>query len=329
VPPRRRLDADKVLPDLVRKLLSIGDPDDLLAGVLDLCGSFLGCDHVTLMLAEGDELVPHDVHGAALKKAKYRLKIGRQGLSGAAAAERRTIVVPDVRRDKRYFKVLSETRSEADVPILAGDRLIGVLIFESSRLGYFAPRDRHLLELVASQIAVGMRLNEAHRRSRRLSVELGMLNNLSRVGTMMEPAAFLGRVADVVRRTFECAYVGIFQGDYPNERLVLVAQSSSVPVDCAPGYVRPLRGGLVGETFRLGETINVRNVRKDPRFIDYIPGIQSEIDVPIRAGDRCVGILDAQSMELGAFTDDEVEALETLARFLVPKLLNAGTPQPV
>ena len=310
----------RALTSLFRELLAIGDPDDLLTRVLSLCRNSTGADEVAFALVEGDELVEHVVDGKKLRKATVRLKIGEQGIGGWCAAKRRTVIVPDVSRDKRYVQASRTTRSEAAVPIHAGSRLLGVLNFESSKRGFFRAKDRGLLELLASQLAIGLRLDELQRERSRLALQLGMLNNLGRAGTTMEPRAFLDRAVDAVRRTFECAYVGLFLGDYPRERLVLLAQSSSLPVDCAPGYTRGFKGGMVGEAFRLGETVNARDVRKDPNYLPFLPGILSEIDVPVRAGDRCIGILDAQSVHLGAFTEDEVQSLETLTRFLVPKL---------
>ena len=208
------------------------------------------------------------------------------------------------------------------MPILAGEPLFGVINFESAKIGFFNTTDRHLLELLASQIAVGLRLEEVHHRAQRLSTQLGMLNNLSRAGTNMEPRAFLQRVVDQLRRTLDSSFTTILIGDYARERLVLVAQSASTPERlCGPEHAAiPFGKGMTGNAFRVGETVNARDVRKNPNYFAHIPDTRSEIDVPIRAGDRCLGIIGAQSERISAFTDDEVETLETLARFLVPVL---------
>lgn len=317
-----RLDAVKRLPDVVRKLLSIGDPDELLVKVLGLCRELVGADKVTLMLVEGGDLVEHVTQGKSLRPDKRRLKIGAEGLTGWCAGHRKPVIVGDVKKDKRYVEAAKGTRSEADLPILAGGELLGVLNFESGKAGFFRASDQELLELLALQIAVGLRLDEAHRHESRLSTELGMLNHLSRAGTMMEPKAFLKRLVDVVMKTFECSYVAVFHGDYEKSQLVQIAQSSTVPMPDPP-LSQPFTEGLMGQAFRLGETVNARDVRKEPSYADRIPSTRSELDVPIRVGDRCLGILDAQSVQLDAFSDDEVQTLETLARSIVPVLLQA------
>jgi len=53
-------------------------------------------------------------------------------------------------------------------------------------------------------------------------------------------------------------------------------------------------------------------------YVERIPGVLSEVCVPIRVGDRCLGILDAQAQTVGEFTPDEVMFLETIARALAP-----------
>jgi sigma-B regulation protein RsbU (phosphoserine phosphatase) len=316
---RRKLDATRALPGVVRHLLAITDPDELLVRTLGVCREALGADEVSLLLVDDDDLVEHEIDGRKLREQRYRMRIGEEGITGISAAHRQTIIVSDVRKDHRYKKVTETTRSEAAIPIIAGERLMGVLNFESSKIGFFNLTDRHLLELLASQIAVGLRLEELHHRGQRLSTQLGMLNNLSRAGTMMEPRAFLQRVVDQVRRTFDSSFAVILVGDYAHERLMLVAQSASSPERLCPTVsVIPFGKGMTGSAFRVGETLNARDVRKDPNYFAHISLTRSELDVPIRAGDRCLGIIGVQSDEMGAFTHDEVQTLETLARFLVP-----------
>ena len=55
-------------------------------------------------------------------------------------------------------------------------------------------------------------------------------------------------------------------------------------------------------------------------YLFKIPGVLSEVCVPIRVGDACVGILDAQAQTVGEFTDEEVMFLETVARTLASTL---------
>ena len=314
----RPKETGRSLPALIQQLVAIGDPDELVAKSLHICREFIGADEVSLLLVEGDELVEHVVEGRTLRKAGFRTKIGKAGLTGWCAGKRKTVIVADVKKDKRFVPVSGGMRSEADVPLLAGDRLMGVLNFESSRAGYFRPQDRSLLEMLGSQIEIGLALEEQNRRAARLSMQLGMLSHLGRAGTSLEGRDYLQRVVDGVRRAFDCAAVAVFVDDEERKQLVLAAKSSTLQGGKAPGSSRPYKGGMVGESCRLGETINVRDVRKEKNYEGCFPDVRSELDVPILAGERCLGLIDAQSTTAAAFTEDEVQTLETLARFLVP-----------
>ncbi len=108
-------------------------------------------DWVGIYLVEGEELVLAAWHGPAATE-HVRIPIG-QGICGAAARERRTIIVDDVNADPRYLQCFLSTRSEIVVPILRNDRVLGEIDIDSDRLAAFGPDDRELLEWLAGQLA--------------------------------------------------------------------------------------------------------------------------------------------------------------------------------
>jgi sigma-B regulation protein RsbU (phosphoserine phosphatase) len=81
-----------------------------------------------------------------------------QGITGTAAAERRTIRVVDVRLDPRYVSCGEEVevRSELVVPLLLRDRLVGVLDLESTKPHAFSAEHERLLNILGSYIAVAL-----------------------------------------------------------------------------------------------------------------------------------------------------------------------------
>src|SRR5688572_32083065 len=63
---KSRLDAVKLLPDVIRRLLDISDADLLLHEVCSLASDALGADEVSLLLTDftGEELIEHEVRSA-------------------------------------------------------------------------------------------------------------------------------------------------------------------------------------------------------------------------------------------------------------------------
>ncbi|MEI7709917.1 MAG: GAF domain-containing protein [Rhodospirillales bacterium] len=86
----------------------------------------------------GDELVLGPFQG---KPACVRIPIGR-GVCGTAARDRRSILVPDVDAFPGHIACDSASRSELVVPLLDGDRLLGVLDMDSPDLGRFDADDQ-------------------------------------------------------------------------------------------------------------------------------------------------------------------------------------------
>jgi GAF domain-containing protein len=79
-----------------------------------------------------------------------------RGVCGTAAAERRTVVVPDVERFPGHIACDGRSRSEIVVPVLDRDgALIAVLDVDSEQLAAFDDTDARALERIAGWFARG------------------------------------------------------------------------------------------------------------------------------------------------------------------------------
>src|SRR5579862_6941181 len=79
-----------------------------------------------------------------------------EGIVGAAAKQRRPVVVPDVALDPRYRMVNAETRSELAVPMIYKTRVVGVMDLESPQLNYFTADHVQVLSILAAHLAVSI-----------------------------------------------------------------------------------------------------------------------------------------------------------------------------
>ena len=70
-------------------------------------------------------------------------------------------------------------RSELAVPLIAKNRLIGVMDLESEQVGYFKPEHLHLLTLTASRIAQAIENARLYARVSRQAETLTVLNEIS------------------------------------------------------------------------------------------------------------------------------------------------------
>jgi L-methionine (R)-S-oxide reductase len=132
--------------------LFAGEPD-LIANLANATAALKECigraSWVGFYLLKGGELVLGPFQG---KIACVRIALSR-GVCGAAATQRRTQLVPDVEQFPGHIACDAGSRSEVVVPIVAGDRLLGVLDVDSYDLAAFDEVDAAALEGVAARIA--------------------------------------------------------------------------------------------------------------------------------------------------------------------------------
>ncbi len=132
-------------------LLKATDREGALTAVVQaLHESSSRYDWTGIYLVEGDDLVLHNFIGAP--SPHTRIRIG-QGICGAAAQEKQTVMVPDVSKDPRYLACSLETRSEIVVPITKLGYVFGEIDIDSHTPNAFTERDRLLLEEVARKLA--------------------------------------------------------------------------------------------------------------------------------------------------------------------------------
>jgi L-methionine (R)-S-oxide reductase len=100
------------------------------------------------------------IPGELLRVGPYQGSLGcleiafGQGVCGKAAAEKKTVIVPDVEKFPGHITCDAQSRSEIVVPVLGqrGD-LIGVFDIDSDRLDAFGSDDQRGLEQLVSWFA--------------------------------------------------------------------------------------------------------------------------------------------------------------------------------
>ena len=112
---------------------------------------------VGVYLRRGDELVLGPFHG---KPATTRIALGA-GVCGTAAAERRTVVVPDVHAFPGHIACDPASRSEIVVPLRCGGDVIGVFDVDSPLAERFGAAERALFEELAALLVAGSDLTRA------------------------------------------------------------------------------------------------------------------------------------------------------------------------
>jgi sigma-B regulation protein RsbU (phosphoserine phosphatase) len=75
----------------------------------------------------------------------------------------------------------------------------------------------------------------------------------------------------------------------------------------------PMGEGIIGAAAATGQPIRVGDVSKDPRYLNALDGVRSELAVPLIVRGRVIGVLDIESSQLDYFTPDQQNILMLVA----------------
>ena len=140
------------------------DPDELLQSVVDLTKERFNLYHAhiyladeswnTLLLASGAGEI-----GRQMVMAGHAIQMDTEkSLVARANRERTALIVNDVRTEPDFLPnpYLPDTRAEMAVPMISGDKVIGVFDVQSDLIGHFSQEDANIYTTLALQVAVAL-----------------------------------------------------------------------------------------------------------------------------------------------------------------------------
>ncbi len=285
-------------------------------------------DRSTALRFRASAMAPRE--GKRRAKIALEVKIG-QGLIGEAASTGERIVVPDVRKDKRYrfIDALPETRSEVVIPLKIEGRVLGVLDVQSNQADAFHPNDLLVLNALADSIARAVEGTRLYRDLRRHSDHLALIADVSRsVSASLELNTLMQNVSDLIHHRFKHPHVYLFTV-HRNRRMIEYQAGSGERSTESVGFTIPLddKVGIIPWVAQEGKTVVANDVRKDKRYVPSpLPpeNTKSEICVPLKYDGEVVGLLDIQSDRYNAFTAEDKFMFEAVADNIAIAIHNAA-----
>jgi GAF domain-containing protein len=270
--------------------------------------------------------------------SKNPIRPGRQSASARAAFERRTIHIPDVRADPEYtYGTLEELRTILAVPILKGDNLLGGLaVYHLEEVRPFTDKQIALVETFADQAAIAIDnvrlLDELRHRTDELGRSVNELQALGEVSQAVNSTLDL----ETVLTTIVAKAVQLSRTE-AGVIYVFDEQDQTLRVRATYGLsdelVAAIRGQLAGASDALRQAIQDRqplqiaDIRDEPpspvREIAMRAGFRARLVVPLVGTDRVVGALVVRRKQLGNFSKDTIELLQTFAAHSVLAIQNA------
>jgi PAS domain S-box-containing protein len=87
----------------------------------------------------------------------------------------------------------------------------------------------------------------------------------------------------------------------------------------------PLNGtkrGISVKVAKTGRSINIPDAEKEAAWVEFIPGIRSGLDVPVKTEHKVLGVIGVDSKELNSFNEKDQELLEILASHAATAMSN-------
>lgn len=208
------------------------------------------------------------------------------------------------------------------VPLLSGDRVIGVLSFQSYEANAFDQTHVALVSTIATQAAIALQNALLYTQVREHANELTALYNATSVLFKAETAqAMAQQIVEAVVREFGQADCGLLLTDADQNKMIRVARTGQylVQTDAAVW----LDGiSLVAESARLGELVYAPDMAQHPAYVANVPTTQSELVVPLKTANGVIGVLDLQSNQLYAFSERDRRVVQAFAERAAQALEN-------
>jgi phosphoserine phosphatase RsbU/P len=259
---------------------------------------------------------------------RTRIPVGK-GVVGNVALSRQPLLINDVSKADYYISANPEVRSELAVPLIAKNRLIGVMDIESEQADFFRPEHLHVLTMTASRIAGAIENARLYSRVSRQAQTLEVLNEIAvELASILDLNPLLERIGQLLRRLIDYQMFSIMLLDDKGETLI-TRYAWRFGYAHAPMRRIPISTGLVGAAVREWRTINVADVNKDPRYLPMNPETRSELIVPLFYKARVIGVLDLEHTRPTFFNDEHERMVTTLASQIAIAIENARLYQAV
>lgn len=314
--------------EISRRLSSILDRNTLAVEVVEQLKSAFNYyhAHIYLMDKSGKSLL---MAGGTGEVGKTLLAQGHsiakgKGLVGRAAESKEAILVRNTPMNPDWLPnpLLPETKSEVAIPIIAGDEVLGVLDVQNNIVDSLEQQDATMLRSIADQVAIALQNISATEAVAKRADELQKVAKVSATTSSVieNEEEMLVRMVTDTRQAFDLYHVHVFTFDEMTQLLNIRAcgwkeGDEHEGTHGTTSIALAQEQSLVARAARTRQPVIINNVHEDAGWLPnpLLPDTQSELAVPLIAGDTLVGVLDVQSDHINAFTEDDASIQTILA----------------
>jgi len=319
---QKQLKELSILHNIALAASSSKSVDELLQRTTDTLADSLhpDCCGVDLVTDDGNAYQGHPsyrrVSNTPIRKAIPLTK----GIVGKVISTSTSIRLGAVSQEPAYLEVTKGIQSELCVPIKIQDRVIGAINIESKQADAYTESDERLLNTIAGTLATAIEQLRLFETSQRRLQELTTLNAVSLASTRAT------NIDDLIESVTQIIGESLYPDNFGvlllnNEGTALIPHSSYRGISSGkfPKSIS-LDQGISGQVAISGKPLRIANVRTNKKYIEVTSQVRSELCVPISLADRVLGVINAESVRINAFTQDDEQLLTTITSTLATAL---------
>ena len=317
-------DSLELLYNISRELAAALDLRTVLQRMLFLSMRNVGAINGSIIVLD-DNLQPVEsaiIVGEAIhNQTTQQLKITyEKGLAGWVATNKQAVLVPDTSRDERWLRrpddssSRSGAKSAVSAPILARDRLVGVMTLVHPQTNFFNQNHLNLVQAIADQAGIAVLNARLYAESQRQArVMTALANSASAITGSLNLEEVLQNILEQISQALRVEVVSLALIDLQNEELVFRASTGKKSQNVV-GIRLKLGQGIAGWVAKEGEGAIVPDVTQDSRFfadVDRQTGFITHAIAcaPIRWQGQVIGILEALNPLDNIFDSDALLVL--------------------
>ncbi|MDD2921303.1 MAG: GAF domain-containing protein [Anaerolineales bacterium] len=256
-----------------------------------------------------------------------------RGLAGWVVQRRKPALVPDTSKDDRWLRRADDSaeksgaKSAICVPLMARDRLVGVLTLVHSVPNAFNEEHLALMQAIADQASVAVLNARLYTESQRTArVMTALAEGAAAINTSLEMPDVWRRILNHTMQALQVETVALALIDHSNRDLVFQAAAGHNSGNI-PGRRIPSGQGLAGMVIANGQGLvsPASSLDQHHNEAEKFGGIQTRAIAiaPIQSQGRVIGVLEAINPISGAFDPDALLVMSGLGSLAGTTIQNA------
>lgn len=282
----------------------------LLGAILEQAMQLIEATNVHIFLYNGKELSFGAARWADGRKETPYKTVREDGLTATVARSGEALIIPDV-NEHPLFQNWLWGGGIAAFPLKIGDEILGVMNIATRQPHQFDEHEQRVLNLFADEAAIAVKNAQLFEATRRQLEELTVLHAIAITGVKAtEEDSLIEEATKLVGATFYPHNFGVLLLDESGERLIV---HPSYNLETKQFSSIPITDGIVGRVAMTGQAMRINDVQESEYYLEGTTITRSELCVPLKVGTRIMGVINAESEEIGAFSDSDERLLTTLA----------------